>query len=180
MRLATLHELAEHGVEGLSVERVARAAALNKTSVYRRWPTKDALIAAALEGVLEDLSQQLADTGSLAGDLRGVMAAVVGFVEQPAGRALLRASMSLGAAPAVAAMARTRLDGSAAGAAGAMVARAIGRGEWRQDSAPEPVFTMLVGAVIHRVALERAPLDVAWQEAVVDVLLRGVRRAPGR
>lgn len=34
---AVVAELAEHGPDGLSVERVARRAEVNRTTVYRRW-----------------------------------------------------------------------------------------------------------------------------------------------
>src|SRR5690242_7791444 len=64
----TLEELASFGVAKLSVSRIARAADVNKTSVYRRWPTREALVAAALERVHERLASQLQDTGSLRGD----------------------------------------------------------------------------------------------------------------
>jgi AcrR family transcriptional regulator len=174
---ATLAELAAHGVEGLSVERIALAAELNKTSVYRRWPTRDALVVAALGHVLEDLSLEIVDTGTLRGDAAALVAAVAAFVEQPVGRALLRASLSVGPTPEIAALARRQLEGSAAGAAAALVARAVERREWRADAAPEIAFSLLIGAVLHRVALERAPATPEWQAAVVSLFLRGVSGA---
>src|SRR5690606_26037649 len=50
---ATLALLAETGYERLSVEAVARRAGTAKTSVYRRWPTKEALVLAALRAYLD-------------------------------------------------------------------------------------------------------------------------------
>ena len=41
----------EHGVEGASIERIARRAGVAKTSIYRRWENRDALLAQAIEAV---------------------------------------------------------------------------------------------------------------------------------
>lgn len=45
---ATLSELAEHGFDGLSIERIARRAGTGKSAVYRRWPAKLDLVVATL------------------------------------------------------------------------------------------------------------------------------------
>jgi AcrR family transcriptional regulator len=43
-----LEELTVRGAAGFRVENVAKAADVNKTTIYRRWPTKEGLIKAAL------------------------------------------------------------------------------------------------------------------------------------
>lgn len=60
-----LVELSREGLDGLSIDRIARAAAVNKTTIYRRWPTREALVAAALGRILIDRSLKSPDTGSL-------------------------------------------------------------------------------------------------------------------
>jgi AcrR family transcriptional regulator len=45
---ATLELLAEHGIAGLSIEAVAARARVAKTTVYRRWSTKDDLVMDAI------------------------------------------------------------------------------------------------------------------------------------
>jgi AcrR family transcriptional regulator len=75
----TLEELVAHGIEGANVDRIARAAEVNKTSVYRRWPTKEALVAAALERVADRLGVELPDEGSLVSELRTLGRTVASF-----------------------------------------------------------------------------------------------------
>lgn len=171
----TLDELAAHGWEGLSVERIARAAEVNKTSVYRRWPTREALVAAALEAVADRLGVEQPDEGSLVSELRTLGRTVASFAATSEGRALLRAASAEEVGPALAAVATRRLEQHALGAVPAMIQRARARHEWRDDVPPEVVLAVMVGAIIHRLTLERQPVSPEWLEAVVTTLARGVR-----
>jgi AcrR family transcriptional regulator len=167
----TLEDLAEHGIEHLSVERIARAAEVNRSSVYRRWPTREALVAAALARVAADVERRLGDHGSLRGDLSALTDQVAALLEQPTGRALVRG--------AFAEEGRRTLPQAPLPTAGApeMVARARARGEWREDARPEVVLAMLVGALLHRAMLEGAPLDASWRADLVGLVIAAVGRA---
>lgn len=176
---ATLAELAASGLEGLSVERVARRAQVHKTTVYRRWPTREALVAAALEGLALDAAARAPDTGSLRGDLLGLLGGVAAFLGRPEGRAVARAALAADAEPHVADLAARRLRAPPAAAIEALVARARARGEWRDDVPADLVLPTLVGALLHRTLLEHADPDRGWLEGVIDVLLRGVAPRAG-
>ncbi len=65
---STLELLANEGLRGLSIERVAARAGVAKTTIYRRFATKDELVAAALETLALTAPPDL-DTGSVHGDL---------------------------------------------------------------------------------------------------------------
>ena len=176
---ATLAELATSGLDGLSVERVAQRAQVHKTTVYRRWPTREALIAAALEGLAVDTAARAPDTGSLRGDLLGLLSRVSGLLGRPEGRAVARAALGAPAEAHVAALAARRLEAPPAAAIEALVARAQARGEWRPDVPADLVFPMLVGALLHRTLLEHADPGTAWLESVVDLMLAGVAPRAG-
>jgi AcrR family transcriptional regulator len=170
-----LEEIAAEGVAQFSVDRVARAAEVNKTSVYRRWPTREALVAAALERVLGQLTLAQEDTGSLRGDLLSLTAGVARLLALPMGRALAQAVFAEPTAPSIAALARRQLEAGGGSVAAVMVQRAVARGEWRDDADPVALLSMLVGAVMHREMFERQEVSRAWLERVVDIALRGVR-----
>jgi AcrR family transcriptional regulator len=171
---ATLVELATVGPHRLSVERVARGADVNKTTIYRRWPTREALIAAALEGILDDVAARAPDTGSLRGDLLGVLAELGRFLARPEGRAVARAALSNQAESSVAALAARRLGQQGADGVTPLTARAIARGEWREGVSGPHVVHTLVGALLHRALLEHAEITEAWLASTVDLLLVGV------
>lgn len=46
---AALDLFIAHGITGMSIEQVARQAGVGKPTVYRRWPTKEHLVADAIE-----------------------------------------------------------------------------------------------------------------------------------
>src|SRR6478735_11661182 len=55
-----LQELAANGVDGFSVEGVAARAGVGKTTIYRRWTNRDALILDALSALGEETQPVLA------------------------------------------------------------------------------------------------------------------------
>jgi AcrR family transcriptional regulator len=170
----TLEDLAAHGIAGLSVDRIARAADVHKTSIYRRFPTRDALVAAALARVHDDLGAAIVDTGTLRGDLRVMTRAIAAFLDGDEGRALARAVFSGPVAPDVGALARARLAERAALPVVGLVARAVDRGEWRDGVDPAVVLAALVGGLLHRGLLEQATLDDAFVDALVELVVAGV------
>jgi AcrR family transcriptional regulator len=65
---ATRDLLAEVGFERLTVTDVAGRAGVGRPTVYRRYPSKEALVAASVEALRSDVPAP--DTGTLCGDLR--------------------------------------------------------------------------------------------------------------
>jgi AcrR family transcriptional regulator len=67
---AAIRELARSGYAGFRMEEVAAQAAVNKTTIYRRWPSRLALVTAVVERMRAPLrGSPLPDTGQLEGDL---------------------------------------------------------------------------------------------------------------
>lgn len=171
---ATLAELDVCGVEGLSVERVALRAEVNKTSIYRRWATREELIVAALEQASASVVATPTDTGSLRGDLLALLKRLGEFLMHPTSRAILSAGASEHADSRLAMLARERLGAQAMMPVQVLVERAQARGEWRSDLKGELLIFALVGAVIHRVNMERAKVSTAWLHSLIDMVLLGV------
>jgi AcrR family transcriptional regulator len=67
---ATRTLLTERGFAGLTVEDVATTAGVGRQSVYRRWPTKAALVVAAMGA---RAGEPAPGTGSLEGDLAALV-----------------------------------------------------------------------------------------------------------
>jgi AcrR family transcriptional regulator len=69
---ATVDEFAERGYEGLRVENVAERAGVAKSTIYRRYPSKSDLVAAALLQAPSDAPTP-SYTGALVEDLLGLV-----------------------------------------------------------------------------------------------------------
>ena len=77
--LALLREL---GYRELTVDAVAERARVAKTTVYRRWPSKQALVAAALAPAVAGRSGPTAGGGSADDELAFILNEVVAFLRQ--------------------------------------------------------------------------------------------------
>jgi AcrR family transcriptional regulator len=90
---ATLTELASRAYDQISVETIAQRAGVHKTTIYRRWGTKDRLVAEALQ---EAAQSRIAvpDTGDIDDDLRTLARAVQATLSSREGVATVRALVS--------------------------------------------------------------------------------------
>src|SRR6185295_9319184 len=73
---ASAKELARVGYAALRMDDVAAAAGVNKTTVYRRWPTKSDLVRATFESLAQGPIATPA-MGSIREDLQSLLAAFV-------------------------------------------------------------------------------------------------------
>jgi AcrR family transcriptional regulator len=164
---ATAEELARVGYAALRMEDVARAAGVNKTTVYRRWPTKMQLVTDTMRHERERRSVA-PNTGSLREDLRIMLRA---FVEQ--GRSpLARAWLSeLGNTEVRAIMRGSRHHVESQWVA--VIARGMARGELPPETSPLFLVEVLVAPVVGRLVRgEELPTD-EFCEQVIDLALAG-------
>ncbi|MCF7549877.1 TetR/AcrR family transcriptional regulator [Pseudonocardia sp. WMMC193] len=173
---AAVTRYADHGWAAFSVDAVARLACVGKAAIYLRWPTKEALLGAALaDGVPLVLDT---DTGTLRGDLLALARQLLVHHLGAEGQALRRLGVEYLTIPDVAEAwethRRSRLE-----AARAMIRRGIERGEIRRDTSPTLLLDALCGGVmIHTTSTpdaRRGDIDVdGYAERLVTFLLRAV------
>jgi AcrR family transcriptional regulator len=174
---AVVFELAAGGYSALSIEAVAERAGVSRTTVYRRWPTRAALVRAAF-AKLAQARPPPPDTGTLKGDLLELLLRRMG-TQSARDLALLRAIMGELANPEVTAIARTISEGHER-ALLALVERAMARGELPPDTEPRLVFEPIMGTVLMRASLFGAPPTADYVERLVDMVLAGARTGAAR
>ena len=77
---AALEGLAELGYDRLSMDDIAARAHVGKAAIYRRWPSKTAVVVGSIVWWREQMGTvDLPDTGSLRGDVEALVAAVPAF-----------------------------------------------------------------------------------------------------
>lgn len=176
---ATRALLAEVGIEALSMEGVAARAGVGKTTIYRRWPSKEALILAAVRGLQRQAP--IIDTGNLRDDmLMLARAAEHGEARAALDRLLPR---FLGEAASNPALYETYLETALAPRLRqliAMIERAQERGEVRAELDPVVVLNLFSGALLSAwMIMERlVPLPPDYVEQVIDSVWHGIAVSP--
>ncbi|MFE1775155.1 TetR/AcrR family transcriptional regulator [Streptomyces sp. NPDC059008] len=173
---ATLDLLAERGYEGLTVEGVAQRSGVNKTTIYRWWPSKGALLGAALTGARR-LDVELPDTGSLQGDLEALLRTVVTLLTvQPSSDIAVSALGAVTHSPELAGHVRDffadRIDRERP-----VFDRAVARGELAADADPMLLVDLLAGAAWLRVVLRQLPVEKDFVSRAVSTVLNGASTA---
>lgn len=149
VRTATLELLDEVGYERLQLPAVAARAGVNKTTVYRRWPTKVLLVAELLQELTAE-QVPVPDTGSLQGDLEAMLGQVAGVLRLPAVRAIIRAVITLADDDPEFDTARRRFWDLRFGQATVIVQRAVEREELPADTHPRTFLEQVFGVLYLR------------------------------
>src|SRR6266550_8293594 len=164
-----------HGGPEASLEAVARRAGVGIGTLYRHFPTREALYEALYRREVEqlaELAKHLVETKVAPVEaLRSWLRAGVEFIATKKGMAAALAMAAHGSSELVA-YSLDRLTR----AVGKLLQRAAAAGEVRADIDPEDLFRALVGMCY-------AHDGTAWQAKVlrlVDVFIDGLRRQPDK
>lgn len=171
--IATAEELSRVGYGALRVEDVATRSGVNKTTIYRRWPTKPELVGAALRAVWQ--SPEVPDTGSLRSDFVTSLTKTAAFAMSPIGRGLTRVIQVERAHPELEPIARA-LREDLRSLRELLVQRAIDRKELPPHTDSRFLHDMMTAPIFWKLFSDGETVDVAFIENVVDVVLCGVRQ----
>lgn len=128
VRRATIELLDEVGYDRLQIPDVAARAGVHKTTVYRNWPTKAHLVMDTVETEVA-IAVPVPDTGNVHDDLVAYVTAITAVLRTGVARAVLRALIiDTEGDPDLTAARESFFAGRFLGS-GAMIDRAIARGE---------------------------------------------------
>jgi AcrR family transcriptional regulator len=171
---AVLHELAEQGYGRLSMEAVAKRAGVGKSALYRRWSSKHEMITAVV-AEFSVTRADIEDTGSLRGDLRATMQAVLEWLTHPLFSRILPDLVAEGARnPEMAESARTSIGGPRRERAEVMLLRAVDRGELARDTDLELALDVLAAPIYWRLVVRQAPAGPGYVDRLVEHALRAL------
>jgi AcrR family transcriptional regulator len=168
----TAEELGRVGYAGLRIEDVAARSGVNKTTIYRRWPTKADLVTATLRQSAHD--QEAPDTGTLRGDLLEQIRRFVAWATSPGGRGILRMVLVERADQEVETIVRAHRAENYERRI-APIKRGLARGDLPDGTSPELVAELVYSPIVARLLIARDPLTEAHAAAIVDVVLAGAR-----
>jgi AcrR family transcriptional regulator len=172
----------ERGVEGTSMEQIAKRAGVGKPTIYRRWSNKEELIAAAMETlVAEDATwadQDAIDTQSPYALVEAAIDSAAAAVTTPQYRALVaRVFGSAVSHPQLMAVYWERYIKPRRQLAARLLDRARERGTVAADADVDVAIDMMVGAVTYRV-LQPDPPDTEQMRHYLAEVYRQIGLLP--
>jgi AcrR family transcriptional regulator len=170
---AALAELARTGYGQLRVEDVAARAGVNKTTVYRRWPTKEDLVRAAILSMTAD-TVSAPGTGSLRGDLVEVARRFVALMGSCQVQGLMRLVLAEGPDSELFAIAKS-LKKVHESVPRSVVEAAQARGELAPGIDGALLFDVLIGAIHKKIHMDREIAADDYLCRVVDLILHGAQ-----
>lgn len=165
---ATIAELVESGFATLTVESVAHRAGVHKTTVYRRWADRYALV---LDSLTDRLATDIAipDTGSIESDLDVLARGLIAWLGSALGRALVATLPGAGNLPELAKL-RVEVFRDRLRRGEPVIGAAVDRGELGPNVDPAEVIRTLVAPIYLRVFFDQADDDALAARAVAVTL----------
>lgn len=167
IRTATLDLLAEVGYDGVTMDRVAARARTGKATIYRRWPSKIAMVLDSIEAFAQE-RMPTPNTGDLRGDLLTYFESFYAAIRGDRGRILAELISEMNRNPEL----REALHGGLwmhrEPTWRAIIERAVTRGELPPEVDGSILVEVGTATILQRVLLTGDPVDRAFLEMVVD------------
>ena len=163
----------EVGFDTVTIEGIAARAGVGKTTIYRRWASKELLVAEAIERIVRSVPTPA--TGAMESDVLVLMRLATGMYRDPASSALLSGLVAAMARSApVANAVRSGFVGAWRAGMRAVLLHALARGELRANTDVEMTLDLLSGPLFYRFLMLGIPIDERYARSVVSAVLSGV------
>ncbi|MHB1066815.1 MAG: TetR/AcrR family transcriptional regulator [Candidatus Nanopelagicales bacterium] len=176
---ATLAEVAEHGLRGASMDRIAHRAGTGKAALYRRWPNVRAL---ALDVFITTMEQALPaerpDTGSLRGDILASLDTLAEELGSDLGIVLRELISEAAHDPSLSQEFQRRFGAAKEAEVVLMLEQAMHRGDIPRQALDPYVLQLPAALIVHQLVLTGAPPTRGQLEHIVDAIMLPLLRQP--
>ena len=170
---AAIELIAEQGVDEFRTDDVAARAKVGKGAIYRRYPSKDDLVTAAV-GALVNEEIVAPDTGSTRADLLALMQEAVELYRGSLpGRMMPTLVNAMATRPELARVVRDGFLARRRLALTEVLRRGIDRGDLQPELDLELALDVLGGPLFYRLLITGGPIDEQLAEGVTELILRG-------
>ena len=169
----------EGGFPDLSIEAIAADANVGKTTVYRWWPTKAALVADAFSASAEQ-ELQFPDTGSVQTDMSLQMRRLIRVFRSNRGKVVAALLAGGQSDPELIEAFRERFLWPRRRQAYLTLKRGIERGELPPDSDLDLILDCLYGPIYMRFLIRHDKLDESFADEICDLVLKDLATKASR
>jgi AcrR family transcriptional regulator len=169
---ATREILGRRGVHGLTVEGVAERSGVAKTTIYRRWRSKEDLALAALLEVIQEEPKPVRHVGGTQAALSAYLGRLIDNLNSKLYGRIVRGLISdLGIDLELARGFRERVLARRVAVVRELLQRGIERRELRRDVDLEIAVDLLLGPIYYRLLISGEPLTSAFVDRLVRALM---------
>lgn len=166
MLTTTFELLGESGVGGFAVDEVARRSGVAKTTIYRQWPSREALVIDACSRIGDE--QAIPDTGSLDGDLTAILTNIGHLLGTARWSSVLPSIVDAAERDQEFADLHRRIQYGHAAPLREVIDRAAGRNEIAATADRSTMIAGLMGPVFYRRWFSREPIDEQFVKSIVS------------
>ena len=162
---AAFELLGESGVGGFSVDEIARRSGVAKTTIYRHWPTREALVIDACSRISAE--QETPDTGSLEADLTAILTNIAQLLETANWSSVLPSIIDTAERDPGFAAIHSEIQRGHAAPLREVLDRAINRGDLPADADLSALVAALLGPLFYRRWFSREAIDARFVKTIV-------------
>jgi AcrR family transcriptional regulator len=162
---STYELLTKFGLSGVSVDEVSRRSGVAKTTIYRHWPSREALLLDACSQL--STRPPVPDTGNLRSDLELLATGAAVRLQQP-WSTVLPSIVDAAERDKDLAQLQSRIHAQMRGAFVTAIERGVERGELPKSLDVRELVASIVGPILYRRFFSRERLDEAFAKNVVQ------------
>jgi AcrR family transcriptional regulator len=167
-------ELAEGGHDKLTMDRVAARAGVGKAALYRRWRSKEQMIAELVAALGHDEDTPAPDLGNLHDDLYALLTDTIAVGQDPLIRQVMAYAIAMARSSPDLVQAIRRVPGPSSEAGQVILQRAIDRGELAPDTDLQIALDIITGPMWMRVIIAGETLDPDYAKRLTAMVLRAL------
>jgi AcrR family transcriptional regulator len=173
----TLDLLTETGLGELTIDDISRRSGVAKTTIYRHWPNRSALVIDACSR-MTDGQQAAPDTGALEGDLKAVLTDIADLLGTARWSSILPSIVDAAEHDPEFAGIHSRIQHGHAAPLRAALDRAALRGEIPPAADRNAIAAALLGPLFYRRWFSREQIDTEFVEMIIRNAIAGLYRDP--
>jgi AcrR family transcriptional regulator len=158
--------LGESGVSGFTIDEVARRSGVAKTTIYRHWPSREALVLEAASRISAAID--VPDTGSVHGDVTVILNNLGGLLGTARWSSVVPSIVDVAERDPEFAVVHGGIQRGHASPLREVLVRAAGRGELPATTDPAHLISALIGPLYYRRWFSREPIDEQFVRRLVS------------
>jgi AcrR family transcriptional regulator len=168
---ATFQLLSETGLTGVSIDAVSRRSGVAKTTIYRHWPSRSALVLDACSRLKP--KSEAPDTGNLKDDVTVLALNLASRLRTARWATVLPSMIDAAERDPELADLHSRMHAEMTTAFRSVIERSQQRGELSRHRRSTEVVAMILGPLFYRRWFSREPLDEGFVKRVVESAVSG-------